>query len=128
MAILKPRSVSQKDAEIGLRIRAKRLQADMSQEKLGTELGVSFQQVQKYEKGTNRVSSARLHEIADALGCNVVELMTGGFTPQVAESSPITEFLATGDGLRMVRAMMAIEDVKVRRSLISLAETLGPGA
>jgi transcriptional regulator with XRE-family HTH domain len=77
------RSVGREDAQIGGRLRAMRIDRGVSQAELGDQLGVSFQQVQKYEKGVNRVSAVRLHQIAKALNTDIDELTGFGGGPQV---------------------------------------------
>ena len=69
-----PRSVSDMDRQIGARIRAQRLETGMSQERLAEQIGVTFQQIQKYEKGVNRVSASTLHHIAQALDITIPAL------------------------------------------------------
>ena len=75
---LNPRRVQDSDIAIGERMRARRHQIKMSQDELGRKLDVSFQQIQKYERGANRVSSGRLMQVADALQCSVTDLIGGG--------------------------------------------------
>lgn len=120
------------DVHVGSRIRLRRTMLGLSQEKLGDRLGITFQQVQKYEKGTNRVGASRLQNIAgilnvpaafffeDAPGENVVE--AGG----LAESSTsyVVNFLSSSEGVQLNRAFVKISDPKVRRRIIDLVRSL----
>jgi transcriptional regulator with XRE-family HTH domain len=112
------------DALIGDRIRSRRLQAKVSQEQLGLALGVSFQQVQKYEKGSNRVSAGRLLKIAEVLGCSVMDFLEGLGGGQTAESGPFSKFLATEEGVAIVEAMIKIGDRTLRRKVVDIAAKL----
>jgi len=120
------KSPSPIDRHIGARIRARRTLIGMSQEKLGEALGLTFQQVQKYEKGTNRVGSGRLQEIGDILGVQVTYFFDGqegerkhkDGSPVVQE---IEEFLSQKDSIELVSAFNAITDATIRRALINMA-------
>src|ERR1700689_2631942 len=99
------------DKHVGSRVRMRRMMLGMSQEKLGDALGLTFQQVQKYEKGTNRIGSSRLQQIANILQVPVSFFFDGG--PNISEQpgannapSPgyVTDFLSTADGLALTRA------------------------
>jgi transcriptional regulator with XRE-family HTH domain len=103
----------------------------MSQEKLGELLGLTFQQVQKYEKGVNRIGAGRLFEIARILGVpiqyfyeSVTEQLVA--TPGFAErdSQPVLEFVSSGDGLQLSLAYMRIKDTKVRKRVLDLVKSL----
>jgi len=118
------------DKYVGSRVRMRRLMLGMSQEKLGDKLGVTFQQVQKYEKGTNRVSASRLQAMSYILQVPVAFFFEGA--PQIAgrvgkgaeAPSPayISDFLANSDGMKLVRAFTQIGDAKLRRSVVRLVE------
>ena len=110
------------DKIIGRNIRIHRLAKKMSQTELGDQLGVSFQQVQKYENGTNRVGSGRLYQIAAVLGLHVSTLFKGGDGPQKGASSGLLDLLAEPQSVRLIRAFAKISDNTVRRSLLQLAE------
>jgi transcriptional regulator with XRE-family HTH domain len=120
------------DKHVGNRVRMRRLMLDMSQEKLGNELGITFQQVQKYEKGTNRISASRLQAMSHILQVPVPFFFEGA--PQIAghvgkgaaAPSPayVSDFLADADGLKLVRAFTEISDAKLRRSLVRLVEQI----
>jgi transcriptional regulator with XRE-family HTH domain len=125
------------DKYVGSRVRMRRLMLGMSQEKLGDKLGITFQQVQKYEKGTNRVSASRLQAICEILDVPVPFFFEGA--PQIAGGvrkgaeapSPayVSDFLANSDGLKLVRAFTQIGDAKLRRSVVRLVEGIaGAGA
>ena len=116
------RSTTSADKSLGEKIRTRRLQAEMSQADLGDALGVSFQQVQKYEKGVNRVSAARLSEIAAALGEGI-----GYFTGESAISKAGREVQALMTdplNLRACRALSAISDQEQRFKWVRLMEAV----
>ena len=122
------------DRYVGSRVRMRRMMLGMSQEKLGDALGLTFQQVQKYEKGTNRIGASRLQHIAHIFQVPVSFFFEGapsvpGFhaPPGMAESpSPayVSEFLATSDGLSLTKAFMRIKDAKLRRRIVDLVEEI----
>lgn len=119
------------DKYVGSRIRMRRILLSMSQEKLGEALGLTFQQVQKYEKGTNRVGASRLQQISDILQVPVSFLFEGNPGGAAADSlseapSPtyVSDFLATSEGLALTRAFMRITDAKLRRSIVDLVEQI----
>jgi transcriptional regulator with XRE-family HTH domain len=120
------------DKEIGSRVRMRRMLIGMSQEKLGEMLGLTFQQVQKYEKGTNRISVSRLLDIANILGVTIhyfYEGITGekGNPPGFAEDAAppyVSDFMNAPEGHQLMKAFMAIKSPKVRRSIIQLAASL----
>jgi transcriptional regulator with XRE-family HTH domain len=120
------------DKYVGSRVRMRRIMLGMSQEKLGDALGLTFQQVQKYEKGTNRVGASRLQQISEILQVPVSFLFDGGPSGAVnAEGlreggSPayVSDFLATAEGLALTRAFTRITDAKMRRSIVELVEQI----
>lgn len=121
------------DVHVGSRIRVRRQLINMSQERLGELLGITFQQVQKYEKGTNRVGASRLQQIAEILQVPVSFMFDGGPGGQPADApgfgeaaSPgyVSDFLATADGLALTKAFMRIQDAKLRRSIVELVERI----
>jgi transcriptional regulator with XRE-family HTH domain len=120
------------DKHVGSRVRMRRMMINMSQEKLGEKLGITFQQIQKYEKGTNRVGASRLQQIANVLGVPVgfffegapsVESSSGGFT-ESASPAYVSDFLATSDGLALTKAFMKVSDSKIRRRIVDLVEAI----
>jgi transcriptional regulator with XRE-family HTH domain len=117
-----PRRVTELDKTIGMRLRARRLEMKISQQELGDALGISFQQVQKYEKGVNRIGSSRLIELANAMKCSMAYFLpdTNGKQPA---TSRFAEFLATKDGVEINEAMMKLNEAH-RRGVIELARTL----
>ncbi|WP_375791153.1 helix-turn-helix domain-containing protein [Bradyrhizobium sp. vgs-9] len=117
------RAADENDALIGQRLRARRLEKKVSQAELGTELGVSFQQIQKYEKGVNRIGASRLVEIAEALE-TTVDYFIGELDTGRAHESKLGEFMATRDGVAIVEAMMKIPHDKKRKIVIDLARRL----
>jgi transcriptional regulator with XRE-family HTH domain len=122
------------DKHVGARVRMRRMMLSMSQEKLGDALGLTFQQVQKYEKGANRIGASRLQQIAHTLQVPVSFFFEGA--PNVAGSengsgmseapSPayVSDFLATSDGLALTKAFMRIKDAKLRRRIVDLVEQM----
>jgi transcriptional regulator with XRE-family HTH domain len=119
------------DKEIGSRVRMRRMLIGMSQEKLGEMLGLTFQQVQKYEKGTNRISVGRLLDIAGVLGVDIHYFYDGVTGPKGSvgfseEGSPpyVSDFMNAPEGHQLMKAFMAIKNPKVRRVVIQLAMSL----
>ena len=98
----------------------------MSQEALGDKIGVTFQQVQKYEKGTNRVGASRLNQIANALGTTVTKLFEGvGSASGEKRSTPsVTELIAEPHALRLAQAFAEISHTPLRLSIVQLVENL----
>src|ERR1700680_4242736 len=120
------------DKYVGSRVRMRRIMLGMSQEKLGEALGLTFQQVQKYEKGTNRVGASRIQQISEILQVPVSFLFEGGPSGTASAegfaegSSPayVSDFLATSEGLALTRAFTRITDAKLRRSIVELVEQI----
>ena len=118
------------DKHVGSRVRMRRMMIGMSQERLGEALGLTFQQVQKYEKGTNRIGASRLHQIAAALGVGVAFFYEGAPAPQAlpsdAAASPpeVADFLASAEGLHLMRAFVRLKDARVRRRIVDLIAAL----
>jgi transcriptional regulator with XRE-family HTH domain len=115
------------DTHVGARIRSRRLMLDLSQTKLADALGLTFQQVQKYEKGTNRVGASRLAQIAETLQVPVSWFFDGaGAKPRRSDGSEnaIDKFIATSEGVALVRAFTAIPDAKVRRAIVELVQRI----
>ena len=113
------------DRHVGSRVRMRRLMLAMSQTKLAEKLGLTFQQVQKYEKGTNRMGSSRLQQTANILKVPVTfffEDAPGQPTLDGNAPSPayVSEFLATKDGLTLTKAFMQIKDTTLRRIIVEL--------
>jgi transcriptional regulator with XRE-family HTH domain len=122
------RSRDPRDMEIAKRVRALRLQRGISQTELGSVLDVTFQQVQKYETGTNRISAGRLQQIAEVLDVPVTYFYAGIDNHDEAPTSPAvdTEFdlLQSAHAIRLVRAYSRINDRGVRLKLLKLAECI----
>ena len=120
------------DKHVGSRVRMRRMMLSMSQEKLGDALGLTFQQVQKYEKGTNRIGASRLQQISNILqvpvsfffeGAPDAPDAQGGFA-EAPSPSYVADFLATSDGLALARSFMRIKDAKLRRRIVELVEQI----
>ena len=121
----KPRSPVTADIEMGERIRARRMAQKMSQQELAAFLGISFQQIQKYEKGTNRVNANRLAVIASALNLRTEQLFQSeDVLPNVASLIDIN----SKDSLRMIRAWSRIKDQTTQRQMVALIETIADAA
>jgi transcriptional regulator with XRE-family HTH domain len=127
------RSVTAVDTHIGQKIRARRTLLGLSQTKLADAAGITFQQIQKYEKGTNRVGASRLQQFSEALGVPPSYFFEGAPTvgkkqpaPQEGELSEndIVAFLGTREGAAFVRAFMAIKQKPIRQNAIAFLETL----
>jgi transcriptional regulator with XRE-family HTH domain len=119
------------DRHAGGRVRMRRMIVGMSQEKLGEALGVTFQQVQKYEKGTNRISASRLQQMAAVLGVPVEFFFEGAPRASsqdvgASDVAPgfVANFLSTSEGVQLTRAFVRITDPKIRRRLISLVKVM----
>jgi len=120
------------DKHVGSRIRMRRLMLGMSQEKLGDGLGLTFQQVQKYEKGTNRIGAGRLQHISQLLQVPVPFFFEGaphlpgepiGIGPAPSPAY-VFNFLATTDGLALTKAFMQIKQTSLRRRIVHLVEEI----
>ena len=108
----------------------RRLMLRMTQSKLADSIGVTFQQVQKYEKGTNRIGASRLQQISETLGVAPSYFFEGGPGGSNAEgfaeegAAYVTEYLSTAEGLALNRAFARIRDPKVRRRVVGLVEAM----
>ena len=121
------------DKHVGSRVRMRRMMLSMSQEKLGDALGLTFQQVQKYEKGTNRIGASRLQQISNTLQVPVAFFFEGapnlpGQSVAGMREAPspayVSDFLATSDGLALTKAFMRIKEQKLRRRIVDLVEQI----
>lgn len=122
------------DIHVGSRLRLRRMLVGLSQEKLGDSMGLTFQQIQKYEKGVNRIGASRLFKLSEVLDVPVQFFFEGmpstgtAAKPGMAERDTdafLYEFLNTRDGLELNRAFIKVGDSNVRRSVIDLVRTLG---
>ena len=111
------------DVLVGRRVRAYRLSLGMSQTTLGEKVGVTFQQIQKYERGTNRIGSSRLKKVATVLGVGVGALFNEPESDQ-AGLDPLTEITSLPHAARLLKAFAGITDEKLRLALVKLAEGL----
>jgi transcriptional regulator with XRE-family HTH domain len=112
------------DVLIGERVRSRRMQAKISQAALGEAVGLTLQQIQKYEEGTDRIGSGRLLEIAKALECDVMEFYVSSNSDQTIAGAPLSTFMATTDGVAIIKAMLKIKNHALRRTVIDIAEKL----
>jgi transcriptional regulator with XRE-family HTH domain len=115
------RSSGKHDVELGKRIRLRRVEQHISQTELGDKLGVSFQQVQKYEKGVNRIGAARLQQIATALDVPITFFYSGDGKAREVES---LLFIDSSFSLRLLRAYSKMKDQAVQRQFVSLIESI----
>jgi len=120
------------DKHVGSRVRMRRVLIGMSQEKLGEALGITFQQIQKYEKGTNRIGASRMQQIATVMGVPVsyffddapgAEARADGFGESQG-SDYVVDFLTTTEGLQLNKSFVRIQDAKVRRKIVDLVAAL----
>ena len=122
------------DKHVGSRVRMQRMSIGMSQEKLGEALGLTFQQVQKYEKGTNRIGAARLQQISRALNVPMAFFFDGapaldetatalqGFAE--AGTNYVVDFVSSAEGMLLNKAFARIRDGRVRKRIIDLVQIL----
>jgi transcriptional regulator with XRE-family HTH domain len=120
-AKFKPRSSGKPEIEMGKKIRLRRVEQRISQSDLGEKLGISFQQVQKYEKGVNRVGAIHLQQIATALEVSVTFFYEGDGKTKEVES---LLFLDSTFSLRLLRAYSKIQDQAIQRHMVSLMEAV----
>jgi transcriptional regulator with XRE-family HTH domain len=120
------------DIHVGNRVRMRRRMLGMSQERLAEQLGLTFQQVQKYEHGRNRISAGRLQQLSHILDVPISFFFES--TPEsagpvadkgeVPSSTDVSDFLAAADGQALLKAFMRINDKSVRRSIVRLLEAV----
>src|SRR6476659_116622 len=120
------------DKHVGARVRMRRMMLSMSQEKLGDALDLTFQQVQKYEKGTNRIGASRLSQISQILQVPVAFFFEGApnlhAQPDGTKEAPspayVADFLATSEGLALIKAFTRVKEPKLRRRIVDLVEQI----
>ena len=119
------------DLHVGRRIRARRKEVRVSQERLAEQLGLTFQQVQKYEKGANRVSASKLYEIARALHASIEYFFRGLADPMTQDGAPqgpavpsVQDFITTPEGQELASEFPKIQDPAVRRHVLELVKSL----
>jgi transcriptional regulator with XRE-family HTH domain len=121
------------DKHVGSRVRMRRMMLDMSQTKLGDALSITFQQVQKYEKGTNRIGASRLQHISHILqvpvpfffeGAPYVPGQTKGNGAAAPTPAYVTAFLTSSDGLTLTKAFTRIKEPGLRRRIVNLVEEI----
>ena len=117
------KSTNSHDIEVGQRIRARRMAKGMSQTELGNLLGVTFQQVQKYEKGVNRVGAGRLVRVGEALDVPVSFFFQDA-SGTAERKQPVMEFLDTAYGVKLMQAFSRIEDRRLQRAVLDLVERI----
>src|SRR5277367_4386015 len=130
--VTNPRTTTAVDTHVGQKIRARRIFLQMSQTDVADLLGITFQQIQKYERGANRVGASRLQQISDALGVSPFYFFEGA--PTVGKKMPtpnegelpehtIISFLGTREGAALVRGFLAIKQKPIRQALIDFVGT-----
>jgi transcriptional regulator with XRE-family HTH domain len=120
------------DHHVGSRVRMRRIMLAMSQEKLGAALGLTFQQVQKYEKGANRIGASRLQQISQILQVPVAFFFEGAPNASAPHDSSgsalsmaqIDDFISDSDGLKLIRAFMRIDNAALRRTIVMLVQEI----
>ena len=128
----RPKSVTQVDQQVGNRVRMRRLMLKFSQTALANRIGVTFQQVQKYEKGTNRIGASRLQQISQILQVPVAFFFEGAPSlspqPDGMKDAPspayVSDFLATSEGLALTKAFTRIKEPQLRRRIVDLVEEI----
>jgi transcriptional regulator with XRE-family HTH domain len=131
--VLKKKKPNPTDRHVGARVRMRRLMLDMTQTELAEGLGLTFQQVQKYEKGANRIGASRLQHIAEILQVPIAFFFDGAaeageFKTVEPKSLFVSDFLASSEGVALVKAYMKIKDAKLRRRIVQLVEQISPRA
>ena len=128
VAIATKKQANPIDIQVGNRVRIRRMLIGMSQERLGDLLGLTFQQVQKYEKGVNRIGAGRLFEVSRILNVPVDFFYEGvNDAAQGAneiDGAPVMDFVSSGEGLQLSLAFMKIKDAKVRKRVLDLVKSL----
>src|SRR5436853_7802795 len=130
---VRARRADNRDAEVGRRVRSRRLECRLSQTELADRIGVTFQQVQKYEKGVNRIGAGRLQRISEALEVPISFFFGGGATGALARETngnaeSIFGFMQTSGSVRIVKAFHKIKSRKARQLLVEMAEELADAA
>lgn len=121
------RSANSVDSHVGSRVRLRRLELGLSQEKLAEQLGITFQQVQKYERGTNRIGASRLHQIALVLQAPITYFFEGASEsalPRAGEQSPLALALSDPATVRLVRAFASIADPQLKQKAVGIIEAI----
>ena len=130
------RSADEVDAHVGRRLRQRRISLGISQEQLGAELGLTFQQIQKYEKGQNRISAGRLYKISTILSVPVEHFFEGLAGANDARrprnglpgDAEVSAFLTSPEGLALTAGFMKISDPATRRRIVDLVNTIAGGS
>ena len=117
------------DVHVGARVRMRRMLIGMSQEKLGESLGLTFQQVQKYEKGSNRIGASRLYQIGAVLGVPIEFFFEGLERDQATDGADHgarfdTELLSSAEGIQLNSAFFSISDPRLRKRLLDLVKAM----
>lgn len=125
------RAANSVDVHVGSRVRLRRLELGLSQERLAEQLGITFQQVQKYERGTNRIGASRLHQIAIVLEAPITYFFDGvsdRVTPRTGEESTLSQALNDPSTVRLVRAFASITDPHMKQKAVGIIEAIAETA
>jgi transcriptional regulator with XRE-family HTH domain len=130
--MLTKRELNLVDKHVGIRVRMRRKMLAMNQRQLGDALGLTFQQVQKYEKGTNRIGASRLQQISHILEVPVEFFFDGAPDASSINSSShsladVNDFISSSEGLRLIAAFTRIENVRLRRQIVGLVQEMASG-
>ncbi|ACB81901.1 transcriptional regulator, XRE family [Methylorubrum populi BJ001] len=123
-SVPKPRHTTEADRIVGLRITTLRKARGLSQTALGTAVGVTFQQVQKYEKGLNRVGAGRLSEIAHLLEVPVSAFFEEADGATAQKQTEVVDFLRVHGAVDLLRAFATIEDDQLRRKVLAIVRSV----
>ncbi len=129
MTTISAKRPNKTDVYVGGKVRMRRKMLGMSQEKLGEQLGITFQQVQKYEKGANRIGASRLQAISQILEMPISyffpqETAAAGGMGENAQSDYVSDFMMSSEGIELNRAFAQIKDPNLRRKVIDLVRTM----
>jgi transcriptional regulator with XRE-family HTH domain len=116
-----------RDIEVGRRVRALRLERDMSQTALADRLGLTFQQVQKYEKGVNRIGAGRLQTISEIFGVSITDLFGNAPTKETRGEQSVYELVDSAAALRLLRAYTRLSNSKLKQALVQMAVAMAGG-
>lgn len=119
-----PRVRNPIDAHVGARLRLRRTLAGMSQTELGAKIGLTFQQIQKYEKGANRIGAGRLYQFADILGVPPSFFFDGLSNVEAANHDPAQTSMLSRDAMELLRAYNGIQNDTVRRRVLALVKSM----
>jgi transcriptional regulator with XRE-family HTH domain len=124
---MSPKQPDSIDKLVGQNIRFQRLAKGLSQQELATKLGVTFQQVQKYEKGTNRIGAGRLFQIGRILGVHVMDFFNGRDAGKPTATRKVSDLISEPQAFQLMEAFSKISDRRLRRSVVDLVKKIARG-